>query len=177
MKKTHKICLRKLHLFFTFYLFYWLIKLIFIFCTTSFCSTYLPRQLCDVFDFIFLSSFTQMHERSIGSHTVTYMITMSLNSIYYMPHLNSLQSIFKEKCKIQWRNHNLRNKKCCLTKIFDHLVHKKHIRQQFPGKKWQNNFFNVLSSFSLMYCLQKVLVVLSLSYQYFRFWKTRLPDA
>ena len=81
--------------------------------------------------------------------------TMSLNSVHYISHFNSMQSTVEERSKIEWRNHNLRNKICCLTKnfpLFKKNIHsillvKKILQNYIQTTSYKNNnIFNLLSS-------------------------------
>ena len=69
--------------------------------------------------------------------------TMSLNSVHYISQFNSMQSTVEERSNIEWRNHNLRNKICCLTKNFP--LFKKNIHSILLVKKILQNYIQTTS--------------------------------
>lgn len=181
MEKIHKICIRKRFSYYSHFT-------DFADLLTSFFPTYFARQLCEVFDFVFFSSFWNMYDASLQSHIIIFLwikITMSLSSIYYISHFSYIQSTLEEKLRTKWKTHKLLNKKILLNQIFSVTIFIKNKRNsiilvkkihenytQTTGlKEWKYLqcfvfiFFNVFNSESNSSTCSSVLNVLDFKQQ------------
>ena len=137
IEKIHKICIQKRFSFYSHFT-------DFADLLTSFCPAYFARQLCEVFDLVFFSSFWNMYDASLESHIIIFLwikITMSLSSIYYVSHFSYMQSTLEETLRTKWKTHKLLNKKILLNQMFSVIIFiKNKCNSTIPVKKIHENY-------------------------------------